>query len=104
MTKLTTNHPNGSPCWVDIGVPDLRRAIDFYTALFGWEIDEGPAEAGGYSMCLIDGSPVAAISPPMDEDATSSWWTVYFAADDLAATVKLVTEATAARSSWTSWT
>lgn len=93
MAKVTGNHPNGSPCWVDIGVPDLRRAIDFYTALFGWEINEGPAEYGGYSMCLVDGSPVAAISPSMDEDATSYWWNIYFAADDLDATVKLVTEA-----------
>jgi uncharacterized protein len=92
MTKLTANHPNGSPCWVDIGVPDLRRAIDFYTALFGWEINEGPAEYGGYSMCLVDGAPVAAIAPVMDENATAYWWTVYFAADDLEATVKLITE------------
>jgi uncharacterized protein len=87
MTKLTTNHPNGSPCWIDIGVPDLRGAIDFYTALFGWEINEGPPEAGGYSMCLVDGAPVAAIAP---SEETESWWNVYFAADDLNATVKLI--------------
>jgi predicted enzyme related to lactoylglutathione lyase len=87
MTTLTTNHPNGSPCWIDIGVPDLRQAIDFYTALFGWEINEGPPEAGGYSMCLVDGAPVAAIAP---SEATEHWWNVYFAADDLNATVKLV--------------
>jgi predicted enzyme related to lactoylglutathione lyase len=92
MTKLTANHPNGSPCWVDIGVPDLRRAIDFYTALFGWEVNEGPAEYGGYSMCLVDGAPVAAIAPVMHENATSYWWNVYFATDDLDATVKLIGE------------
>lgn len=91
MTKLTTNHPNGSPCWIDLGVPDLRRAIDFYTALFGWEINEGPAEYGGYSMCLVDGSPVAAVAPSQDTD-TDHRWTVYFAADDLNATVKLVAD------------
>jgi uncharacterized protein len=92
MTKLTTNHPNGRPCWVDLGVPDLRRAIEFYTALFGWEIQEGPPEAGGYSMCLVDGAPVAAVSPAMEQDATTYWWNVYFAADDLEATAKLVTD------------
>lgn len=93
MTKVTGNHPNGHPCWADLGVPDLRRAIDFYTALFGWEIHEGPAEYGGYSMCLVEGSPVAAIAPATDENATSFWWTVYFAADDVDATVKLITGA-----------
>jgi predicted enzyme related to lactoylglutathione lyase len=90
MTKLTTNHPNGSPCWVDIGVPDLRRATDFYTALFGWEINEGPPETGGYSMCLLDGAPVAALSPSQDPDAEAFSWTVYFAADDATATAKLI--------------
>jgi predicted enzyme related to lactoylglutathione lyase len=89
MTKLTTNHPNGSPCWIDLGVPDLRAGIDFYTALFGWEINEGPPEAGGYSMCLVDGAPVAAIAPNQDTGAECRW-TVYFAADDLGTTVKLV--------------
>jgi predicted enzyme related to lactoylglutathione lyase len=87
---MTTNHPHGSPCWVDLGVPDLRRGIDFYTALFGWEINEGPPEAGGYSMCLVDGSPVAAIAPSHDPDATSFWWNLYFATDDIAATTKLI--------------
>lgn len=92
MAKVTGNHPNGSPCWVDIGVPDLRRAIDFYTALFGWEVQEGPEEFGGYSMCLVDGVPVAAISPARDKDAPAFWWNVYFAADDADASAKLVAD------------
>jgi uncharacterized protein len=92
MTKRTSNHPNGSPCWADIGVPDLKRGIEFYTALFGWEVHEGPVEYGGYSMCLVDGAPVAAISRAMDENATAFWWNVYFATDDLDATAKLVTD------------
>jgi predicted enzyme related to lactoylglutathione lyase len=92
MTRSTTNHPYGSPCWVDIGVPDLRRAIDFYTALFGWEIVEGAAGTGYYSMCLVDGLPVAAIMPAQDQGTTSYWWNIYFATDDAAATAKLVTD------------
>jgi predicted enzyme related to lactoylglutathione lyase len=91
MTRLTTTHPPGSPCWADIGVPDLRRAMDFYTALFGWEINEGPPETGRYSMCLVDGSPVAALAPS-DPDATSYWWNVYFATEDVDATVRRITE------------
>jgi predicted enzyme related to lactoylglutathione lyase len=93
MTRLTTNHPYGTPCWADLGIPDLRRAMDFYTALFGWEIQEGPAETGRYSTCLVDGSPVAAISPSHEEDQASFWWTVYFATDDADASAKRVTEA-----------
>jgi uncharacterized protein len=92
MTKLTANRPNGSPCWYDIGVPDLRRGIDFYTALFGWEINEGPPETGGYSMCLREGAAVAAIATSQDPGATSFSWTVYFAADDVDATAGLVAD------------
>jgi uncharacterized protein len=93
MTKVTTTHPHGSPCWVDLGVPDLRRAMDFYTALFGWEINEGPPDAGHYSMCLVDGSPVAALAPSHDPDTTSYWWNLYFATDDVDATIKRIIEA-----------
>jgi uncharacterized protein len=41
-------------------------------------------------MCLVDGAPVAAIAPSQDPDAGAFWWTVYFAADDVTATAKLV--------------
>lgn len=92
MPKHTSNHPNGSPCWLDIDVPDFTRAVEFYTAVFGWEVQEGPEEFGGYSMCLIDGVPVAAIAPARDKDAPAFWWNVYFAADDVDATAKLVTD------------
>jgi uncharacterized protein len=90
MTKMTENHPYGSPCWVDIGVPDLQRAIDFYGAVFGWEINEGPAEAGHYSMCLAGGLRVAAIG---DAQGESYWWNVYFASDDVDAAAKRIVDA-----------
>lgn len=90
--KVTENHPYGTPCWLDLGVPDLRRAIDFYTALFGWEINEGPAETGHYSMCLVDGEPVAALAPS-DAGSGEHWWTVYFATDDADAAAKRITDA-----------
>ncbi|MGH3380544.1 MAG: VOC family protein [Actinoallomurus sp.] len=93
MTRLTANHPNGRPCWVDIGVPDLRRAIGFYTALFGWEINEGPEESGRYSLCQADGATVAGIYPEMEKGAASTAWTLYFAADDAGATAERVTKA-----------
>jgi predicted enzyme related to lactoylglutathione lyase len=78
---------------VDLGVPDLRRSIDFYTALFGWEIVEGPAETGHYAMCLLDGSPVAALSPNRDPDAKAYWWNLYFATDDVDAAAERISAA-----------
>ena len=79
--------PNGTPCWVDVAVDDLAAASTFYSALFGWETQEGPPETGGYTMCLLNGRPAAAISPKQAGDTTPSAWSTYLAVDDLDATV-----------------
>jgi predicted enzyme related to lactoylglutathione lyase len=93
MVEITSNAPGGTPTWVDLGIPDLQRAITFYGALFGWEFDEGPPETGRYTMCLLRGQPVAAVMQNPDPDATSFWWNLYFATDDCDGTAKRVTDA-----------
>ncbi|MGH3388785.1 MAG: VOC family protein [Actinomadura sp.] len=82
MPELTGNAASGTPTWVDLGIPDPGRAMDFYGALFGWEFEVGPPETGGYTMCLLRGEPVAALMRNHDPDATSFWWNLYFATDD----------------------
>ncbi len=48
--------PTGTPCWVDISVPDVEAAKAFYAELLGWECRTDPRpEAGGYTMCFVDG-------------------------------------------------
>ena len=63
MSYVTTNQPDGTPTWIDLGIPDLDRAKAFYGAVFGWEFDVGRTGAGRYTMCLLNGRPVAAIMP-----------------------------------------
>ena len=82
MSELSTAQPAGTPTWIDLGIPDLDRAMAFYGALFGWEFEVGPEESGRYTMCLLRGRPVAAIMPNPDPDATDFWWNLYFATDD----------------------
>lgn len=72
---LIDQHEPGFPSWVDLGTPDVQASIAFYSGLFGWQIDEGPAEAGGYSMCLLQGRPVAGMGPLMAEAQPPSWST-----------------------------
>jgi predicted enzyme related to lactoylglutathione lyase len=86
MSELATAQPAGTPAWIDLGIPDLDRAMKFYGALFGWEFNVGPAETGHYTQCLLRGRPVAAIMPNPDPDPTDFWWNVYFATDDCDAT------------------
>ena len=87
MSAVTTNQPLGTPTWIDLGIPDLDRAMAFYGSVFGWEFDVGPEEYGRYTMCLLGGRKVAALMPNPDENATEFWWNVYLATDDLDATV-----------------
>jgi predicted enzyme related to lactoylglutathione lyase len=92
MSFVTANQPNGTPTWIDLGVPDVDRAMEFYRALFGWEFDVGPVETGHYTMCLLHGRPVAAITPHPDAVATEFWWNVYLATDDCDGTAKRIAD------------
>ncbi len=81
MVTRDTAWASGTPCWVDLGVADIAKASAFYAALFGWELLPGPPEAGGYTVCLKDGLPVAGIGPQMGPPGPSAW-TTYLAAGD----------------------
>lgn len=93
MSYVTTNQPDGTPTWIDLGIPDLDRAMDFYRALFGWEYDVGSEETGRYTICLLQGRAVAAVMPNPDAGATACGWNVYFATPDCDATANRITDA-----------
>jgi predicted enzyme related to lactoylglutathione lyase len=76
---------------VDVSVSDLGAARLFYEGLFGWSMQEGPPEAGGYLNCAKNGRLAAGISPTMVPGAPSAW-TVYFATADLPGRTQRVTE------------
>jgi predicted enzyme related to lactoylglutathione lyase len=74
--------PQGTPCWIDCQVDDTSAARDFYRTLFGWEVQDAPADAGGYLMATINGRPAAGIGPkPEGMSVMPSVWTTYFAAE-----------------------
>ncbi len=37
MSEVTANQPNGTPTWVDLGIPDLARP--FYAQVFDFTLD-----------------------------------------------------------------
>jgi predicted enzyme related to lactoylglutathione lyase len=77
-----TPWPDGTPCWVDLGASDIPKAISFYASQFGWDIEQGGPEIGGYSMARLDGRHAAAVGPVMGPPGTPSSWTTYFASAD----------------------
>src|ERR1022692_3235453 len=93
MVLRDTPWPAGTPCWVDLGTDDPAKAKAFYSALFGWDTQDGPPEAGGYVMCEIDGKPVAGLGPKMGPAEVPSTWTTYLATDEADATAAKITAA-----------
>jgi uncharacterized protein len=81
-----TEYEEGTPCWIDMGTPDLHAAGEFYSALFGWEIEYGPEETGHYSMATLKGHNVAALADQQVPGMVV--WTTYLAVDDVAATTE----------------
>lgn len=65
MTGHEGSWPAGTPCWVDITVPDIETSKRFYAALLGWRFDESAPEFGGYTNARLGGRAVAALSPPV---------------------------------------
>src|SRR5690348_16229276 len=81
MSHVTTNQPEGTATWVDLGVPDLDRAMALYGSLFGWGVEVGPAETAHSTLCLRDGRrPAGLIQNPRPEP--TYWWSVSLGADD----------------------
>ena len=53
----------GVPCWIDTSQPDPEAAVDFYSALFGWEFENVmPPGAGMYFVGRLSGRDVAAVA------------------------------------------
>jgi predicted enzyme related to lactoylglutathione lyase len=72
----------GTPCWVEVTVADVPKAAAFYRALFGWDIESGGDETGGYRVCRKNGRIVAGLSPELGASDALPSWTTYLAADD----------------------
>ncbi|MET9698286.1 VOC family protein [Streptomyces sp. NPDC006529] len=89
----------GTPCWIDLMVPDQQAALDFYCDLFGWQGEVGPPETGGYSVCTLKGRPVAGIMKASNPDGTvpdpmpPTVWTTYLSTDSIDSALKSVTDA-----------
>ena len=84
MPERSSYEP-GTPCWVDLGTPDVRASRSFYGSLFGWHARESDDPAtGGYTIMTLgpgDGRPVAALTPQSVEGQPVAWCTYVSVAD-----------------------
>jgi hypothetical protein len=87
-----TSYLPGEPTWVDLGTTDLDAAAAFYGSLFGWTLERGGEELGGYSTFLKDGKQLAGAMPTMSPEQPVAW-SVYVSTDDADKSVELVQSA-----------
>ncbi|WP_026819525.1 VOC family protein [Arthrobacter castelli] len=77
----------GEPAWIDLQSPDQEASKRFYSAVFGWEYqDNRTSQEYVYSLATVRGSAVAGIAPQAPEAVEagiSTYWTTYFACDDV---------------------
>ncbi|MEU4353345.1 VOC family protein [Streptomyces virginiae] len=90
---ITTDFAAGSPCWIDLGVPDVPAAAAFYGAVLGWDYEsmgEGEDMEGG--MFRKDGKIVAGLGKLTEEGARPAWM-IYYSVPDADATTRAVERA-----------
>ncbi|MFG3496444.1 VOC family protein [Streptomyces sp. NPDC047928] len=86
---ITTDFVPGSPCWLDLGAPDVAAAAAFYGAVFDWEFQNFGPDAEEFGFFRLDGKAVGGLGPLTEEGARSAWM-VYFHTPDAAATTETV--------------
>jgi len=91
MPTRTDSWPTGTPCWVDLAVPDVPAVTEFYAAVLGWTFADAGEEYGHYQVCQRNGRAAAGISPCQNEGQPTVW-TTYLASDAVDATAKMITE------------
>jgi uncharacterized protein len=87
----------GSVCWADLATTDWQDARRFYTALFGWSVEERPIGPSSPPYVLLKkGDAVAAALYQQDEEhrllEMPPAWQVYFHVDDVDAVTKKARE------------
>ncbi len=78
----------GTLCWADLSTPDPKRAADFYSGLFGWQVTVAPKDPSGY-LHIKNGEQFIGGIPPTTrrQPGVPPHWLSYFLVDDLDAVV-----------------
>ena len=88
------SYDQGTPSWIEHSSTDQQAAENFYSQLFGWQMQPGemPDGQGSYDMAKLGDDHIAGFGPVMAPDQPASWG-VYLAADDVDAAVERAQQA-----------
>ena len=88
-----TGYPQGTPSWAELSTTDAAGALEFYSALLGWEDDPqsmGP-DMGFYHMQRLRGLEAAALyeqGPEEKAQGIPAHWRTYFTVTNTDAAVE----------------
>jgi predicted enzyme related to lactoylglutathione lyase len=76
---------HGEVCWRELATKDLSGALEFYSKLFGWTLEQTKITEMDYKEIHIDGvacGGMMEINESWGADAPSSHWNTYIAVDN----------------------
>lgn len=84
----------GTVSWVELLTRDPQAAEPFYGEVFGWKAETNLQGGAAYTMFMLDGDQVAGMMMMPDQVPAEvpAYWSVYFAVEDIEATVARTTE------------
>ena len=85
---ITTKGESGAFCWADLNTPNVARASDFYTKLFGWKLEKGENDSSGY-LHIKNGDDYIGGVPPAEHRNPNAppHWLLYFDTENCDASV-----------------
>ncbi|CAN5665276.1 hypothetical protein BH20ACT23_BH20ACT23_29910 [soil metagenome] len=88
-------YQHGVPCWVAAFHGDPKKAVGFYTELFGWEAEDvmAPDSPDRYFICRLRDRDVAAVGSPPRRATPGGAWNTHIWVESADDTVAKVVEA-----------
>jgi len=86
---------HGTICWRELATDDLPKAKDFYSGMFGWNLEQSKVTDMPYLEIHIEGKAVGgmmAIDENWGENPPRSNWSTYVAVDNADETAAKITE------------
>jgi uncharacterized protein len=84
----------GAICWRELRTKNLPAAMEFYTQMFGWELEQTKISPMDYKEIILNGTAYGGMMPMQGDewgDAPSHWAT-YIAVDNADETAARITE------------
>jgi uncharacterized protein len=87
---MSDNAKQGEFCWNELMTPDVKKSKEFYSILFGWEMDDHEMGNITYTMLKKGDKTVGGMMqiPQTHEKEIPPHWMSYVYVEDLDATVE----------------